>query len=119
MLPVNEIFLTTARGQYHRPPVEEFGIDPLGFEHSSFATSTNSFWAVTTLITPFGTPALVASSAKASAVNGVSDAGFMIVVQPAASAAPSLRVIIADGKFQGVRIDLYGFASKVGVGAML
>lgn len=31
---------------------------------------------------------------------------MMTAVQPAASAAPSFRVIIADGKFHGVRIDL-------------
>ena len=37
---------------------------------------------------------------------GVSAGGLMTAVQPAASAAPSLRVIIADGKFQGVKIDL-------------
>lgn len=30
----------------------------------------------------------------------------MTVVQPAASAAPNFRVIMADGKFHGVRIDL-------------
>jgi hypothetical protein len=30
----------------------------------------------------------------------------MTAVQPAASAAPSFLVIIADGKFQGVRIEL-------------
>ena len=29
----------------------------------------------------------------------------MTAVQPAASAAASLRVIIADGKFHGVKID--------------
>ena len=30
----------------------------------------------------------------------------MTVVHPAASAAPTFRVIIAEGKFHGVRIDL-------------
>jgi hypothetical protein len=30
----------------------------------------------------------------------------MTAVHPAASAAPSFRVIIAEGKFHGVRIDL-------------
>ena len=38
----------------------------------------------------------------ASAENGVADAGLMTMVQPAASAGPSLRAIIALGKFQGV-----------------
>jgi hypothetical protein len=31
----------------------------------------------------------------------------MTVVQPAANAAPSLRVIMAEGKFHGVRIELF------------
>ena len=57
---------------------------------------------VMTLSTPFGTPARCASSARASAENGVCDAGFSTTVQPAAMAGPALRVIIASGKFQGV-----------------
>ncbi|CAB5121818.1 unannotated protein [freshwater metagenome] len=36
------------------------------------------------------------------AVNGVSVAGFKIIVQPAATAGPILRVAIPAGKFQGV-----------------
>ncbi len=57
---------------------------------------------VTTLSTPLGTPARSASSASASAENGVCDAGFSTTVHPAASAGPALRVIIASGKFHGV-----------------
>src|SRR5215510_9090390 len=57
---------------------------------------------VMTLNTPFGTPARSASSARASAENGVCDAGFKTTVQPDAIAGPALRVIIASGKFQGV-----------------
>src|SRR5471032_939562 len=57
---------------------------------------------VTTLNTPGGTPACSASSASASAENGVDSAGFSTMVQPAASAGPALRVIIAIGKFHGV-----------------
>lgn len=83
------------------------------------------FSVVTTLMTPSGTPALLPSctirtemntrvrhqktgrtSARANAEKGVSDGGLITVVQPAAKAAPSFRVIIADGKFQGVRMDL-------------
>ncbi|CAB4370688.1 unannotated protein [freshwater metagenome] len=41
-------------------------------------------------------------STIARAVSGVSDAGFKIIVQPAAMAGPILRVAIAAGKFQGV-----------------
>ena len=53
---------------------------------------------VTTLKTPGGIPARSASSASASAENGVCVAGFSTMVQPAASAGPALRVIIAAGK---------------------
>ena len=38
----------------------------------------------------------------ARAENGVALAGLTTMVQPAASAGPTLRVIIAFGKFQGV-----------------
>src|ERR1700738_5239349 len=57
---------------------------------------------VTTLHTPAGTPARAASSAIASADSGVCSAGLTMIVQPAASAGPTLRVIIAAGKFHGV-----------------
>jgi hypothetical protein len=46
------------------------------------------------------------TSTSASAESGVSAGGLMTVVQPAANAAPSLRVIIAEGKFHGVKMDL-------------
>ena len=52
--------------------------------------------------TPVGTPARSANSHSASAENGVAVAGFSTIVQPAASAGPALRVIIAAGKFHGV-----------------
>jgi hypothetical protein len=57
---------------------------------------------VTTLSTPGRKPARDASSASASAENGVAPAGLMMTVQPAASAGETLRVIIEDGKFHGV-----------------
>ena len=57
---------------------------------------------VTIESTPAGTPASSASTAKAKAENGVSEAGRTTMVQPAASAAPVFLVIIAEGKFQGV-----------------
>src|SRR5438270_12113947 len=57
---------------------------------------------VRTLRTPFGTHALSASAASASALNGVSLAGLMTTVQPAASAGDTFRVIIVDGEFHGV-----------------
>jgi hypothetical protein len=54
------------------------------------------------LTTPLGTPARSRISTIASAVSGVSPAGFKIMVQPAAIAGPILRVAIPAGKFQGV-----------------
>ena len=47
-------------------------------------------------------PACFASSARASAESGVSGAGLITIVQPAASAGAHLRVIMAFGKFHGV-----------------
>jgi len=44
-----------------------------------------------TLITPAGKPALSASSQRAKAENGVSGAGFIVTVHPAAKAAPTLE----------------------------
>lgn len=44
-------------------------------------------------------PAFTEHSANAKAVRGVSSAGFITQVQPAAKAAPAFRVIIAKGKF--------------------
>lgn len=52
-----------------------------------------------TLISPAGNPASWASWANASADKGVSGDGLITQGQPAASAAPILRVIIALGKF--------------------
>ena len=46
------------------------------------------------------------TSARARQENGVSGGGLITAVHPAARAAPSLRVIMADGKFQGVMIEL-------------
>ena len=57
---------------------------------------------VTTDSTPAGMPARSASTASASADSGVCEAGLSTMVQPAASAGPALRVIMAAGKFHGV-----------------
>ena len=54
------------------------------------------------LSTPFGKPARSASSASASAENGVCSAGLSTTVQPTARPGATLRVIIALGKFHGV-----------------
>ncbi len=57
---------------------------------------------VTMLNRPGGRPASSASTASASADSGVWLAGFSTTAQPAARAGPTLRVIMAAGKFQGV-----------------
>ena len=54
------------------------------------------------LTTPAGTPASCMIRTISIAVSGVALAGLTTLVQPAARAGPSLRVIIAAGKFQGV-----------------
>ena len=56
----------------------------------------------TTLTTPSGSPASSASSAKRSAVSGVSSAGLSTTVLPAASAGPIFHEAIVSGKFHGV-----------------
>ena len=60
----------------------------------------------TTLMTPVGRPRPSSSSRMISAtyavVSGVSWAGLMTTVHPAASAGATLRAIIAIGKFHGV-----------------
>jgi hypothetical protein len=82
-------------------PVKE-SLRTFAFEHSSLPMVSAS--PVTMLSTPFGMPARSASSAMASAENGVCSAGLSTTVQPAARAGPALRVIIALGKFHGVII---------------
>src|SRR5690606_18404152 len=58
--------------------------------------------AATTLKIPAGSPACNASSAIASADSGASAAGCSTAAQPAARAGPTLRAIMALGKFHGV-----------------
>src|SRR6185312_13699110 len=81
-------------------PVKE-NLATLGLCVSSRPTS-DDLLVVTTLNTPLGIPARCASSASASAESGVSPAGLITKVQPAASAGAHFRVIIALGKFHGV-----------------
>ena len=71
-----------------------------GLSHSTLPTCAAS--PVTTCNTPAGMPASCASLASANAVSGVCSAGLTMMVQPAASAGATLRVIIAAGKFHGV-----------------
>ena len=73
------------------------------FPESSIASTAGPGGsATTTLTTPSGAPARLKMSAIASAVSGVSWAGFNTTVHPAARAGPILRVAIAAGKFHGV-----------------
>ena len=55
----------------------------------------------TTLSTPSGSPASIASSATRSAVSGDFSEGFSTTELPVASAGPSFHVAISSGKFQG------------------
>ena len=56
----------------------------------------------TTLRTPGGRPASTASSARASAVSGVTSAGLTTTELPIARAGATFQPRIAIGKFQGV-----------------
>ena len=69
---------------------------------SSGAQSSAGRLVGSTLRTPGGSPASWKRRVIASAVSGVSSAGLRIIVQPAATAGPTLRVTIASGKFHGV-----------------
>src|SRR5580658_5151707 len=74
----------------------------VGAHSANSLAPTSPDGPVTTLHTPGGIPARSASTASASAENGVWLAGRITPVQPAAQPGPALRVIIADGKFHGV-----------------
>ena len=84
------------------------GVEPVkvslrsrGSPISGFETSLDEELGMT-LSTPLGSPARSRMSVSASIESGVSCAGFMTIVQPAAIAGPILRVPMAIGKFQGV-----------------
>ena len=86
------------------------GVDPVkvtlrttGLAQSTLPIAMElSLSAVMMLSTPGGMPACSASTARANAERGVCSAGLSTIVQPAAMAGATLRVIIALGKFQGV-----------------
>ncbi len=56
----------------------------------------------TRLNTPLGTPAACMTSAKMMPVIGAISLGFSTIVQPDASAGPTLQVIWLSGQFHGV-----------------
>lgn len=57
----------------------------------------------TTFSTPLGSPASVSARANSSVVPGVSSAGLMMQVHPAARAGAILRAGVTAGKFHGVK----------------
>ena len=61
------------------------------------AAPTTSPRPVTTLKTPSGTPASLASSARRTVVSGVADAGLSTTELPAASAGPIFQIAIHIG----------------------
>jgi len=75
-------------------------------------TSGVFFRAVTMLTTPGGMPARCASSANAAAVKGVSPGDLATTVQPAAKAAPALRVNMAAGKFHLFAVSLHSHSMR-------
>src|SRR5208337_4315911 len=95
-------FLDRRRALRHSISVDPVKVSPrtIGFDVISAPISRAE--PVRTENTPAGIPARSASSASARAESGVSAAGLQTKAQPAASAGPALRVIIAFGKFQGV-----------------
>ena len=68
----------------------------------SGSISAPDFRVGTTLSTPAGSPTSSSTRASASIDSGVSAAGLITIVQPAAIAGPIFRVPIASGKFHGV-----------------
>src|SRR5271163_2878489 len=84
VLPVNVTFLTS------------------GCTHmASLSDGVLAKPVVSTLNTPGAKPAWLARCASVRHVSGVSGDGLTTMVQPAASAAPALRRIMAMGKFHG------------------
>lgn len=82
-----------------RDDVDDTRRDSCAFGELSYTTKVS-------VLTSSEGMSMVLTSASASDEKGVSGGGLMTVVQPAASAAPILRVIMAEGKFHGVRIEL-------------
>src|SRR5699024_4702216 len=69
---------------------------------SSISFPISSAFPVMRLTTPAGIPAFSKIFTISIAERGVSGDGFNTAVHPAARAGPSLRVIMDEGKFQGV-----------------
>ena len=63
----------------------------------AIASPTSPPGPVTTLRTPPGMPASIASSPRRTAVSGVAEAGLRTMVQPAASAGATFQIAIMSG----------------------
>ena len=84
-------------------PVEPVKLILRSRPSSISAVVTSRGWLLgSTDSTPLGRPASSISLASSIIVSGVSCAGLTIMVHPAASAGPILRVPMASGKFHGV-----------------
>ena len=77
--------------------VEPVKVNPRTIRFVVISSPISLALPVSTENTPGGMPARSLSSAIASADSGVSAAGLQTKAQPAASAGPALRVIIALG----------------------
>ncbi|MNE80602.1 hypothetical protein D3C80_1771890 [compost metagenome] len=82
------------------------GVEPVKLTLAISGCSVSAFpqsapLPVTTLNTPGGTPASLASSAIRSRVRGVVSDGLMTMEQPAARAGITFHMPISSGKFQG------------------
>ncbi|TIS85215.1 MAG: amino acid transporter [Mesorhizobium sp.] len=81
-------------------------VDPVKARQSTSMWRPSAWPAVsprpgTTLSTPAGRPASMASSASLSAENGDCSAGFSTTELPAASAGAHFQVAMSSGKFHG------------------
>ena len=82
-------------------------VDPVNATLSTPGCLTRASPAVspkpgTMLMTPAGKPASMANSPMRRQLRGVCSAGFMTMVQPAASAGPHFHETMSIGKFHGM-----------------
>lgn len=106
--PVNDIYVMSV--VCRSVVVQDLAFLMIGELVIALPTSAVFFNAVTMLTTPGGTPARSPSKAMAAPVSGVSPGVFNTTVHPAASAGPTLRVIMPSGQFlirRGRRVSRY------------
>src|SRR4029077_6231228 len=96
--------LTAAAAITLRPtPVDPVNVTTSTSRWPASAVPTSEPAPVTTLNTPSGSPASLASRASVSVVNGVSSHGLITTVQPAANAGNTFHTAICSGEFHGVK----------------